>query len=272
MLPITKQRFDKHDQDELHLIGSLLGHEVFSRTFIVLTYADELDPKHSSRVIETYKKDLPAIIEQECYLDFDKSKILVSDFNNFEPFLESLGNHLGQTPKFRPKLASGLNPSDPESIKQFLLSSQIKEVMKAYEMKLQEERNRLDRMKSQYNAQANENARINQRLAQVEQQRAWLDQQLEDLKRMKSERESYLSREISRWEEISEQSNLINEISRLKSERSEKDSLINSLSQKISQLEAKVESQKSHDPIEPLFIPGGFPGVRVVRLPFGSFY
>jgi GTP-binding protein EngB required for normal cell division len=155
-LPAYKTRFDKFDKEELEVIGILLGNQVFRHTFIALTQVDTLQQSFQNETIKKFQTELPPLLEKEAFLkDFSK-KILVSNFSNFNGFLESLQSMLNMS-SYRPQLAEEIDPKDPDSIKKFLAQPQMKAVINKFENIIKQQQEVLVNLNKKVDEQAKTN-------------------------------------------------------------------------------------------------------------------
>jgi len=190
LLPSSKQRFDRHDQDELTLLGRLLGDDCFNHTFIVLTQLDEFNEKKRKEIIKRAQTELPPLLKEQSGLDFDSSKILFSDFDDFEPFLKRLNEVLKQCPAYTPKIAADLDVHDPQSVKKFLASKEMKELQEFYESKLEEHKRELEAVRKSYKSLENITEAQRKQLERNEEQIRKITQEAETWKQQKQEMEA----------------------------------------------------------------------------------
>lgn len=254
LLPSSKARFDRHDQDELTLLGRLLGHECFKHTFIVLTQVDELSSKKKQEVAKRAREELPVMIKEQCELDFDSSKILLSDFEDFDPFVEKLNGIVRQCPSYMPKIAEGLDVEDPQSIKRFLASKEMKELESYYESKLAEHKKELEAVRESYKSLENKTESQKRQLEKNERKIAEITAEAETWKNQKQELENKLQSEIQKVRSEKEDTikTLKDEIENLKKVQNPNEELVD----KIKSLEQKL-SQRNEAPLRmaaPVFI------------------
>jgi len=145
-LPV-KARVDAHDINELELLSLLLGQEVFNHTLIAVTQVNTLEKSERQKVYQKYPIELPEILDGHHLQGFGPDRILFADFENFKKgFMDPFIQFLKTTPSYKPQLAEGLDPKDPESIERLLATPQMKAVTKKYEEMMEKQRQEINKM------------------------------------------------------------------------------------------------------------------------------
>jgi len=207
----AKTRIDRHDTQELEMLGLLLGKEMFDHICIAVTQANTLVPDQRKKVCESFVNDLPMIFMQNNLPPFTEDRVLFADFDRLqEGFLEPLTNMIRTTSSYIPQLAEGIDLENSQSIDIFLARPETKEAMAYYEKLIAEQKEQMGEMQQMIFQQAEdikEQARWNQeeqekscqKIAMVYQQ---LENQQNQNEEIRKQYERYVEQERKKLEDL----------------------------------------------------------------------
>lgn len=253
----AKTRVDAHDINELELLGLLLGQTLFKHIYIVVTQANTLETRARQQVYNNFSKDLFKIFEQHGIPPFSPDKLLFADFDNFEQqFLIPLGKVLPTVTSYKPELAQGIDPNDPESVKRFLADKEFKPILDKFEAMLAEERKKTQESQRLLDRQLAANSKLIQDNLQAQQDfehkmntiQKSLNQQIMQNRDLKTYYESEHKNHTKRMQDVEQQlRDLTRQREFLEAQEQRRQAELLALNQRLSQIQAVPQpTQKRH--------------------------